>query len=241
MKQFITTLFIFTSGLLFGQSFEGTVVYKTDFAFHLSEQMMKMGVTEKMMKEKMNESGTLTDSVKTSYKQGDYITYTNFTPQSWSIYKQKTNKIYSFQDGDASDICTVTDVSSDLEFQLTGIKPTVTKLDTIAEVNGIKCEIVRITWKTGTYDYYYNSSMLRMNPALFENHLYDGWAGFLKISNALPVKIVKSTKGISTVTFTLMRFSTETIEPKLLEIPELVADNDLNRIKIPNRELMRVK
>jgi len=240
MKQIITTLLVLTTGLLFGQSYEGTLVYKTDFQFQISEKMAKMGITEEMMEEKMKQDGSWTDSIKTSYKQGDYITYTNFSPQSWSVYKQLTNKLYSFQDGEASDICTVTDVSIDLEFQMTGNKPTVQKLDTIVDIDGRRCEIVRVQWKTGTYDYYYDSSFLKVDSKLFENHIYDGWADFLKISNSLPVKIVKSVKSLATVSLTLIRHTEETTDRKLFEIPELIPDKDLNLIKVGNRELLRI-
>jgi hypothetical protein len=241
MKHLITTLLVLTTGLLFGQSFEGTLVYKTDFKFQISKKMAQMGLTEEMMKEKMKQDGSLTDSVKTIYKQGDYISYTNFNPQSWSVYKQKDNKLYSFQSGEDSDICTVTDVAIDLEFQMTGNKQTVAKLDTIAEINGMKCEAVRVKWKTGTYDYYYNSSFLKVDSKLYVNHIYDGWADFLKISNSLPIKIVKSTKGLATVTYTLTRHAEEKVDPKLFVIPKLVADKDLNIIKLANREVMRIK
>lgn len=241
MKQIITTVLLLSTGLLFGQSFEGTLVYKTDFKFIISEKWAKMGITEQMMIDKMKEDGSWTDSIKTCYKSGDYITYTNFAPQSWSVYKRDTNKLYTFQEGDGSDICTVTDVSIDLEFKLTGNNPTITKLDTLVELNGMKCEVVRVKWKSGTYDYYYNSSFLKVDPKLFENHTYDGWASFLKISSALPIRIVKSTKGLATVTTTLIRHREEAIDEKLFIIPKLVPDKDLNIIKIPNQELMRIK
>ena len=241
MKQIITTILVFTTGILFGQSYEGTLVYKTDFQFKISEKMMKMGITEEMMKEKMKKEGSLTDSIKTIYKQGDYITYTNFSPQSWSVYKQLANKLYSFQDVEASDICTVTDVSIDMEFQMTGNKPIIQKLDTVVDINGRRCEIVRVLWKSGTYDYYFDSNFLKVDAKLFENHIYDGWADFLKISNSLPIKIVKSVKGLTTVSHTLIRHKEETIDPKLFEIPELLADQDLNLIKIGNRELFKIK
>lgn len=241
MKQIITILLVLITGLLFGQSYEGTLVYKSDFQFQISEKMAQMGISEEMMKEKIKKDGAWTDSIKTIYKQGDYISFTNFSPQSWSIYTQKTNKLYSFQEGEASDICTVTDVTIDLEFQMTGKKPIVEKIDTIVEVDGRKCELVRVQWKTGTYDYYYDSSILKVDHKLFENHIYDGWADFLKISNSLPIKIVKSVKGLSTVTLTLIKHKEELIDPKLFEIPQLVADKDLNIIKIGNRELFRIK
>lgn len=243
MKQIITIItgLVLSTGFLFGQSFEGTVVYKTDYKFQISEKMKKMGISEDMIKQKMKTEGSWSDSVKTKYKGGNYISYTNFNPQSWSIYKQETNKLYSFQNGEASDICTVTDVSIDLEFQMTGNKPTIQKLDTIVDIDGKRCEIVRVQWKTGTYDYYYDNSFLKVDSKLFENHIYDGWADFLKISNSLPVKIIKSVKGLSTVSFTLTRYTEETIDPELFEIPKLKPDKDLNLIKIGNRELFRIK
>ena len=157
------------------------------------------------------------------------------------VYKQKRNRLYSFQDGEASDICAVTDPSIDLEFQMTGNKPKLEKPDTLVELNGMKCQIVRIQWKTGTYDYYYIDSFLRADPVLFENHIYDGWADFLKISKSLPIKIVKSVKGLATISLTLIRYTKETIAPELFEIPDLIEDKDLNQIRVSNREIMRIK
>ncbi|HYF03933.1 MAG TPA: hypothetical protein VEC36_11185, partial [Patescibacteria group bacterium] len=236
MKLIMTAILFLTTELLYGQSFEGTLVYKADFEFHISEKMAQMGITEEMMKEKIKNDGSWSDSIKTSYKQGEYITYTNSIPQSWSVYKQKDNKLYSFQNGEASDICTVTDASIDLEFQMTGNKPTIEKLDTLVELNGMKCEVVRVRWQAGIYDYYYNNSFLNVNYKLFEKHVYDGWADFLKISNSLPVKIVKSVNSLTTVTLTLVRHSQQTIDPKLFTIPKLVTDKDLNIFKTGNRE-----
>jgi len=241
MKIIVATILFFPAGLLFSQSYEGTLVYKTDFQFEISDNMAEMGLTEERIIEKMKTEGSWSDSIKKSYRQGDYISYTNFSPQSWSIYKQNTNKLYTFQEGEDSDICTVTDVSFDLEFQMTGNQPTVKKLDSIVEVNGRKCEIVRVQWKTGIYDYYFDSTFLKVDHKLFENHIYDGWADFLKISNALPVKIVKHANGFVTVSFTLIRNTEETLDSKLFEIPTLIADKELNTIKLPNMELFRIE
>ena len=241
MKQAITFLFLLVAVVVNGQSYEGTLVYKTEFVFQLSEKMKQMGVTEEMMKEKMRKEGSMPDSIKTCYKQGDYISYTNFTLASWSVYKSKENKLYTFQEGDASDICTVTDVSVDLEEQMTGNKTVIEKLDTLVDFNGIKCEVVRVKWKTGKYDYYYNDSFLKVDYRLFQNHVYDRWADYLKIAGALPVKIVKSVKGIATVTFSLIRHAEEPIDAHLFEIPKLVKDEELNLIKVANREIMRIE
>lgn len=241
LKLIITIVFIFITNLIFGQSFEGTLVYKINYQIEIPKQLEKMGVTKEILIEKMKKEGTWADSIKTTYKNGNYLTSTNSTPQTWSIYKPETNKLYSFQNGDASDICTVTDASIDLEFEMTGNKPIIAKLDTSAMINGVTCEAVRVKWRTGTYDYYYNNSTLKVDPKLFENHIYDGWADFLKISKALPICIMKSTKGFGKVTFTLVSQKCETIKENLFQIPQLVPDKDLNIVKIGNRELMRIK
>jgi hypothetical protein len=241
MKQAITFLFLLVAVVVNGQSYEGTLVYKTEYVFQLSEKMKQMGITEEMLKERMEKGDPLPDSVRTIYKQGDYVSYSNFTPASWSVYKSKENKLYTFQEGDASDLCTVTDVSVDLEEQMTGNKTVIQKLDTLVDFNGMKCEVVRVKWKTGNYDYYYNDSFLKVDCRLFQNHVYDGWADYLKIAGALPVKIVKTTKGLATVTFSLIRQTEGPIDANLFEIPKLVKDEELNIIKVPNREIMRIE
>ena len=241
MKQAFTFLFLLVAVVVNGQSYEGTLVYKTEYIFQLSEKMKQMGITDEMMKEKMKKEGSMPDSIKTCYKQRDYISYTNFTPASWSVYKSKENKLYTFQEGEASDLCTVTDVSVDLEEQMTGNKTVIEKLDTLVDFNGMKCEVVRVKWKTGNYDYYYNNSLLKVDYRLFQNHVYDGWADYLKIAGALPVKIVKSVKGIATVTFSLIRHTEEPIDAHLFEIPKLIKDEELNVIKVANREIMRIE
>jgi hypothetical protein len=239
MKNVFLTIIILSSTVLRGQSYEGTLTYVA--SLEVAENLAKMGITKQRLIDKMTKEGAWSDTVKTAYKQGNYRTFMGKKPRTWSIYKAETNKIYTMQDGDAADICTVTDCSIDLEFTMSGKMPTVQKLDTSAVVDGINCNIVRVKWKSGTYDYYYNSTKLAVNSTLFGKHIYDGWAEFLKISNALPMKIVKTTKGAMTVTLTLVDSKTEKFDDKRFVIPTLVADESLNIMKLKNREVMRIK
>jgi hypothetical protein len=140
-----------------------------------------------------------------------------------------------------NEICSVINASIDTEFAYTNKMPSVTKLDTSVTINNIKCNIVRVKWKSGTYDYYYNSAMLMVNPDFYTNHIYDGWYEFLKISKSLPIKIVKIANGMMTVTQTLITTKKDLIDDKLFQVPNLVSDKDLNSIKSPNREIMRFK
>lgn len=239
MRPIFTMLILIVSTISFAQSFEGTLIYTTDF--QVSEKMEKMGMTKRKLQEKMQQEGSWSDTVKVIYKNGSYRTQLNSNPKSWSIYKPENNKIYTFQDGEASDICTVTDAGFDYEATLSGKLPSVKKLDTIVKINGRDCEVVSVKWKSGTYSYYYEKGYLQADPKLFKAHIYDGWSEFLQHSSALPVRIVKEVNGMSTVTMELVSAKPETVDPKLFDIPKLKADPDLNMIKIGNREIMRIK
>jgi hypothetical protein len=217
------------------------MTYKSEYKFNISPEMEKMGVTEKVLIEKMKDEGTWSDSIRITYKRNNFIMYTNVSPAAWTIYKGETNKLYSFQEKDLDGICTVTDVSMDLEEQMTGNKPVIGLTGDRIEINGWMCEVVRVIWKSGSYDYYYHSSSFSVDPILYTNYVYDGWAGYLKISHALPIRIVKSINGVGTVTLTLSGYKEEIVDDKIFTLPELIPDKDLNVIKIANRELMRIK
>lgn len=233
------TIFLLTTLLTFGQSYEGTLTYVTDI--DVSEKLVKMGMTKQILLDKMKNEGSWSDTIRTTYKQGNYYTLLNNNPKSWSIYKADSNKIYSFQDGEVSDICTVTDASIDLEFTMTGKMPTVEKLDTTVSIDKVSCSIVRVKWKSGTYDYYYNQTELTVDGSLFAKHTNDGLAEFLKISNALPMRIVKSVNGMMAITMTLTKSKSEVIDEKLFIIPKLVPDENLNIVKIANRKIMKIE
>jgi hypothetical protein len=238
-RQILFIAFLFCTSLSYSQSFEGTLIYKCDI--EVSEQMAKAGITKEIIIDKMAKEGRWSDTIKVSYKQGDYYTLLNARQKSYSIYKATTNKIYSMSAGADSELCTVTDASVDLEFQLTGNKPVIQKLDTTVIVNGTACSIVRVKWKTGTYDYYYNSTEFNVDPSLFSKHVYDGWAEFLKISKSLPIKIVKKTNGVMAITMTLVASKSQSINDDLFKIPALVPDKDLNAQLTSNKEIMRIK
>ena len=234
-----TLILIFILNLAFGQSFEGTLVYTTDL--EISPKLEKMGMTKQSLIEKMRDDGSWLDTLSISYKLGNYYYKSSNKLNSWLLYNSEANKIYSVQDGVKNEICSVIDASIDTEFAYTNKMPSVTKLDTSVTVNNIECNIVRVKWKSGTYDYYYNSTMLIVNPDFYFNHIYDGWYEFLKISKSLPIKIVKIANGMMTITQTLITTKKDLIDDKLFVVPNLVSDKDLNSIKSPNREIMRFK
>ncbi|MBK7554863.1 MAG: hypothetical protein IPI55_09720 [Flavobacteriales bacterium] len=238
MRSILTPILLLCTCLAVGQSFEGTLLYVTDV--EVAEKMQKMGMTKEALVERMKQDGSYSDTITVSYKHGNYHTLLNTLPASWNIYTAETNKIHAMQAGEAADVCAVTDASIDTEGAMLGKMPTVTKLDTIVMIDGAACNMVRVKWKSGTYDYYYDPTKLSVDAALFAKHVYDGWADFLKISNALPVRIVKTTKGMMTVTMTLVSAKKQPIADGLFAIPTLVAADDLDIVKLPNKKMMRI-
>ena len=234
------TFLVLASGIIHGQTFEGTLTYKTEYNFEISPEMEKMGMTKEKLMDRMKSEGNWCDSLSVSYKGNNYYKYSHVTPAAWTIYKGETNKIYSFQES-ADSLCTVTDASFDLEEKMSGNKPAIGKTGTVIDINGLMCEEVQVVWKSGSYHYYFRPSFFVMDTALYANHIYDGWAGYLRIAHALPVRVVKSITGLGTVTLTLSSYNTEKIKDSLFYIPELISDRSLNIFKIANRELMRIK
>ena len=220
------------------QSFEGSITYALDF--ELSEKMTSAGLTKAAMLEKLKSEHLWWDSITTSYKAGNmYSSLGN--SGAWSVYRADSNKIFTFQNIDSMDICEVNDASIDLEFTMTGKMPRIIPKDTIVMVNNIACQMIRVKWKTGTYDYYFNKEQFKIDPALFSKHVYDGWAEFTKLSGCLPIKIVKTTKGIMSVSMTMVSSKAGKVDDKLFTIPELTTNAELNMVPMPNKQFYTFK
>lgn len=52
------------------------------------------------------------------------------------------------------------------------------------------------------------------------------WSEYLKISNSLPLKIVKKTNGLMTVTMTLTEIKEHTVKDKTFKLPKLKLSKD---------------
>jgi len=221
----------------FGQTFQGTVTYAQDFV--LSKAFLDMGVTKEMILSKLQTGGDWGDTIKVSYnRQGDYHSLTNSKKGLIKIYRSEANKIYTFGEGKASEKVSVQDA---IDLDLSGVpdKPEIKKLDTAVTINGIKCTGLTVQWKLSKIDYFYNSSELKIDAAVFSRHSTDGWAEYLKASRALPLRIIKNVFGMSMIQ-TMVSAKSEEVSPDLFKIPVLVADESLNVIKMPGVEIMRI-
>ncbi len=238
----IKTLLVVCATFMFNQSnaqnFEGSITYVLDF--ELSEKMTSAGLTKAVMLEKLKSEHLWWDSITTTYKGGNmYSSLGN--SGSWSVYRADSNKIFTFQKIDSANICEVNDASIDLEFTMTGKMPRIIPKDTIVMINNIACQLIRVKWKTGTYDYYFNKEQFKIDPALFSKHVYDGWAEFTKLSGCLPIKIVKTTKGIMSVSMTMVNAKAGKVDDKLFTIPELTTNAELNLVPMPNKKYYQFK
>jgi len=236
MKIIILSLALSLVNVINGQSFEGTLTYSVEM--EVSEKMQNFGITKEVWIEKMRNEGVWSDSIMITYKDGEYFQQMGESMLAWSIYRSDSNKLYSFQKDE--DICTVLNTGIDLEEEMTGNEPKVTLLDTIVFISEMHCKIVRVKWKAGYYDYYFNSDTNSINPEFYKSYKYDGWYEYLKIAKSLPIRIVKSTKGIMTVTMSLVDTKKHKLDDSLFLIPILVYDKDLNLTPSGNKVFMRV-
>ena len=232
-------LFIVFAGQcrLVGQNFEGSLTYKVEL--EILPKFEKMGMTKETVISKLKEDGSWAETQKISYKKNLYRIDLEANSKVWSIYRGDSNRIYTFQQ--KSDICSVTNASVDLEAGLTKQPPEVTLLDTLFNIGDKQCKIIRVKWKTGYFDYYFNQNYLKFNSEFYENHLYDGWGQYLKIANSLPIKIVKVVNGMMKTTSVLIDVKEEQIDVNLFSLPVLVPIDNSDVTLSKNKKLMKIK
>lgn len=239
MRKSITIILLTITTILNAQEFEGTLTYIVDFK--VSQKMLDWGMTKEMLKTRMESDGTWADTIKTSYKNGFYKQLNLSTDNSWVIYRPDSNKLYTFQDGETSDICTVTNPAVDLEHKMTGKMPTVTLLDTLINYKEFELKMVEVKWKAGTYYYLFDEDHFKTNPEKFKGHIYDGYYEFLKLSNSLPIMIIKEAGGMTTITISLIDSFENKIDDSIFQIPELIEDEELNSLNIGTGKMMKIK
>jgi hypothetical protein len=218
------------------KSFQGRIVYVQDI--ELSGAFKKMGITKEEMLEELKKDGEWPDTLYTFYRLGNYASIGNNKKQTQRIYDSDVNTIYSFSVG-GSGICSVQE-AVDLDLSGAPDKPTITELDSTATILGLPCKIIRMKWKLSQFDYYYNSTQAKVDPLLFAKHSSEGLAEFVRMTNCLPLQIVKSTMGMVMIQ-TAIDIKQGQVDTDMFGIPELIEDESLNAIKLPGITMMRIK
>jgi hypothetical protein len=220
--------------IAYAQSFEGTITYLNDF--EVSKKFLEMGLTKEVLAAELKKKGGWFDTVRVSYKKGNYIFLTNSLLKK--IYRSSENKIYTFDDPDG-EICSVQN-AVDLKLNGEPDKPQVTELDSTATILGMPCKIIRMKWPMSQVDFYYNAGQAKVDPSLFGSHSYEGLSEFVSRTKCLPLQIVRQMMGMSLIQ-TALAIKPQEVKDNLFSIPELVEDKELNALKIPGITFMRIK
>lgn len=207
MKILLFALALFSSIVIFGQSFEGEIIYRNSLKSK-NPQMTDEQWTQMMGSKQVY-----------FIKQGNYKSETNGTMSQWQIYNNKENKVYTKMSN--SEIVLWNDASV--------ISDEITKSEIIKNAEtilGYPCDELILTCKSGIQKYYY-SSKLPVDIKLFENHKYGNWYDFLKNSKSLALKTV-----IETPQFTMETIATE-VKPMKLDDRIFMLPADTKTSKSP--------
>ncbi|GLB52600.1 hypothetical protein NBRC110019_16400 [Neptunitalea chrysea] len=229
-------LTLFTATFSFAQSFEGILSYSVDI--ELSAKMKEKGMTKETVMVIMDEDGGFPETINYKYKGGNYVLE---VPKSGSksIYIGAKNTLYSFSK-DKPQLITATDTSVNLEHLMYGINPSVTTEETDVIINGKTCKKIVISWSNGTYEYYYSDNYLSMDPALYKDFNYNMWNAYLKISKALPLRIVKKGGDESiTLIMNLETASYAKLDDAIFNLPAMRIDEELSAIMPSNQKTYR--
>ncbi len=231
-------LFSCAFNVSYAQEFEGLLTYKADV--EVLPTLKKIGITNEIFKKNMVREGTWYDTLIIMYdNKGFYRVQFGTNFKTWSIYRPDSNKIYTIYD--SIDICRSIDASIDLETTVTKQKPKIELIDTTVIINNKICKIVRVKWKSGYYDYFFSKNYLPINPSLYKGHIYDGWYEYLKIANCLPVQIIKVTKDMMKITYTLINTKAEKIDTNLFILPKLIPSDYQELTKLSNTLTYRIQ
>jgi len=234
MNKIILIIFLIASPFLKAQSFEGTLTY-------LCEGLINNNKTE-ISELKSLTNGGWSDTIRITFKKGDYFEVGNNKTHSKRLYRADSNKIYAWGQPKDTNICTIYETNLDLIKKTKKQEEKFGILDTLVVVKGVLCKVIRITSNSLTYEYYFNDSLYKMQSNYYSKHCWQGWYTFLKHTNALPIMIVVKTKTKSnsiTACMTLVEAKEEFVNEQLFNVPELLP----SEIKsfITNQKVMLLK
>lgn len=190
MKKLLTIVMTVLTATVFGQNFQGQIVYQNTYTSKLpnvtSEQFSTMmGSTQNYI-----------------IKDGDYKSSTNGTMFQWQLYINKDNKLYNKMSNSETVFWNDGATNPDGILKIEVNKG-------VTEVLGHKCDEIVLTCKSGIQKYYFNSK-ISVEPSIFTGHLFGNWYDYLKVAKALPLKMV-----IENAQFTMTSIATEVKEMKL--------------------------
>jgi hypothetical protein len=208
MKKILAiALIFFTVATVFSQNFEGKITYQNTY------KGKTLPITDEKLSSMM---GTIGEYY---IKGGNYKSVLNGTFLLWYIYINKDNKFYSkfsnsdtilWNDGGIND-------DSVISFKLN---------KHVEEILGYMCDELILTCKSGIQKYYFTSK-LGIDAKLYKNHKYENWYEYLKLTNAIPLKMI-----IEKAQFSMEITATE-IKPMKLDNKEFQLPENAKTAKSP--------
>ena len=206
-KTLISLLALFASLTIFGQTFEGEIIYQNTFkskTTNLTDQQLSSMIGSKQ---------------EYYIKKGNYKSVTNGTFEQWQLYVNADNKLYNKMSNSETIFWNDGSVNAD-EVLSSVLNKGVT------EILGYKCDELILTCKSGIQKYYFNSK-LSVDTKLYSNHKYGNWYDYLSKANALPLKTI-----IDNAQFTMESVATE-IKPTQLDDKLFILPDDAKTAKSP--------
>lgn len=243
MKHLLAASLIVLSHLAaFGQSFEGTLTYKVEFEIK-PQKMGGFEITEEQIIEKMKREGEYFDTVTVSIKGGNYTKQDNSGNEKKLVYHSDQNKVFTLQKD--FEYVVVTDAARYSNLNVEISEPDIMKLDSVKNIRGVDCRILKLSWDNmGDEYYFYNSETAGIDPKLFSDHNLEYLNQVLEITQAYPLEIVKTVTNFITVTMTMVSISEEAVDESIFDIPELIpAEKDYAEMmqQMTGSDVMKIK
>jgi len=166
---FLLSVVLITTASL-AQSFEGKIIYSNTY-------QSKQASTSNLQFTEL-----IGNEFEYYFKGADYKTISNGTLFQWQLYSTSDNKVYSKMTSSEAAFWNDASINPDTVYASVVHPRTM-------EVLGYMCDELVLTCKTGVQKYYY-SSKLSTDPRLFEKHLFGNWYDFVKVSKAIPLKMI---------------------------------------------------
>ena len=220
------------------QSFEGTITYSVEFEMKGEFVNLKDQIFEKLRNE-----GGYYDTMKVYIKQGRYKKVDNSLNQKSVIFLPDQNKIYSLEE--ESEFVAIIDASKIAAINLNFPEPDLVNVDSIKFINGIPCDILKLSWENlGEEWYFFNKETAVIEPSLYADHNYEYLNKVLSSTGSYPLEMVKSMNNVMSIRMTLVSIEGGELSDDLFSIPELKkANKKMTKMmdNITGTQVMKIK
>ena len=175
----LAVLLNFTTGTLFGQSFEGWITYKTEL-LNPDSSFFPDSLFQVVMKEKFGERRYIVS--KCYYKNGLYSSEIDAGNENgFRVFNPKDKLVYSWQTNSDTAITVDSQQYSDTFIEMVDAGFT----DTIL---GIPCKSVMVKSKRGRMTLWYNPDYFKIDAKYYQGYVYEHLEQIINRLGCLPLK-----------------------------------------------------